>query len=90
MEHTMKAVESSWPDVDALFEHYLVKQNEYVAQYNGKVLVIHDYNVAGAFEQFSDAYDFAVKHFERGTFIIQKCSPGECDYTIRIFSPVLM
>ena len=64
-----------------LFEYYLKNQNNIVKKYNGKHIVIKDNAVVGAFNTEAEAYFDSLDKYEQGTFIIQKCSPGEKDYT---------
>lgn len=71
-----------------LFEYYLENQNDIVEKYNGKCIVIKDYAVVGAFNTEEEAYFDSLEKYEQGTFIIQKCSPGEKDYTQMFHSRV--
>lgn len=64
-----------------LFQWYLKNQTELVSKYNGKYLVITNSSVGGSFDNEDDAINFAVKNFGLGNFIVQKCSPGNSDYT---------
>jgi hypothetical protein len=36
--------------------------------------------MVGAFDATYEVYDYAVKHYELGTFIIQKCIEGDKDF----------
>jgi len=63
------------------FEYYLDNQDELVKIYNGKYLVIKDESVVETFETEDGAYFACIKKYEPGTFMIQKCSPGDKDYT---------
>ena len=78
---------TKWPLLDALFEHYIAHQDEYVAHYNGKHVLLHDLQVVGAFPTSGDAYDFAIERFVPGEFMIQKCSLGDREYVARVFTP---
>ena len=71
-----------------LFEWYLKNQDELVRQYDGKVLVIKDNRVAGFFDDEESAYFDSRSKYEPGTFIIQKCTPGEEAYTQTFHSRV--
>ncbi len=75
------------PIVHSQFEYYRTHQDELVAKYNGKVLVIVNHEVVGAYETEDEAYWEAVKDYKLGTFCIQLCSPGREAYTVRNFSP---
>jgi hypothetical protein len=70
------------------FKWYLHNQNDLVKIYNGKVLVIKDEQVKGAYDSIPDAITNATKQYELGTFLIQKCSPGKEDYTQTFHSRV--
>lgn len=74
--------------LQAEFEYYLKNQKELVKKYKGKYLVIKDREVKGDFESELDAYGFASKSFEPGTFLIQPCLPGEESYTQTFYSRV--
>jgi hypothetical protein len=71
------------------FEHYRDNQEELVKQYNGKYLVIIDKHIKGAYESYDLAYIEALKKFAAGSFLIQKCSPGDQDYTLTFYSNVV-
>ncbi|MDR1024001.1 MAG: hypothetical protein LBL94_12150 [Prevotellaceae bacterium] len=63
------------------FKHYVDNQQHFVSRYNNKFIVLKDLQVVGAFDAMDEAYDYAVKRYEPGTFIIQKCTEGDKDYT---------
>lgn len=60
---------------------YVKHQNEFLKSYLGKFLLIKDEKLIGAFDTSSDAYDAGKSKFELGTFLIQKCEPGNESYT---------
>lgn len=64
-----------------LFQWYLKNQSELVTKYNGKFLVIANLSVGGSFDDEDEAIGFAYEKYGLGNFIIQKCSPGNSDYT---------
>lgn len=72
--------------VHELFLYYLAHQDELVEKYNGKVIVLVDQKVIGAFDSHHDAYWAAVKQYPLGSFMIQLCTPGPEAYTIRAHS----
>lgn len=76
-------------DLKKEFEWYLENQSELVEKYDGKFIVIKDHEVIGEFENFNQAMDETTKNHEKGTFIIQKCSAGEDDYTVTFHSRVV-
>ncbi len=69
-----------------LFQYYLDNQDEFVEKYNGKVILLHDFQVVDAFDTEWDAYVFGTKELEPGTFIIQLVTPGPDAYTVSIAS----
>lgn len=72
--------------IEKLFSWYRENQSELVKQYDGKYIVITDDGVKGAFDSENDGYDYAVKTFGRGNFMLQKCSEGEKDYSIHFYT----
>jgi hypothetical protein len=65
------------------FDYYLAHQEELVREYNGKVIVMVNYEVVGAYATEDEAYIEAIKKYKLGTFMIQLCTPGPDAYTIR-------
>ena len=63
------------------FGYYLSHQKELVGQYGGKVLVIRDQKVVGAYESEMKALEAAEKDYEIGTFLIQRCDAGDDSFT---------
>lgn len=59
------------------FEYYLENQEELVRKYNGKILVIKDRSVVGVYDSEPEAIEAATKLYELGTFLVQKCEPGQ-------------
>ena len=74
--------------LDKEFQYYLQHQDELVALYNNRYLVIHEQQVVGTYETFADAVTEAQKKFQPGTFIVQRCSEGPKDYTFSYHSRV--
>ncbi len=70
------------------FEYYLKNQEELVKQYNGKFIVIKGEEVVKVFDTEIEAYNWAKEEYEPGTFLIQKVSPGDKDYTQTFHSRV--
>ena len=62
------------------FKYYIKHQNELVSQFFGKFLVIKDEKVE-PFDTMEEAFSFASKNYDPGTFLIQECLPGEENYT---------
>ena len=70
------------------FEYYLAQQNELVAQYNGRFIVIKDCKVVGDYASQGEAVAEAQKRHELGTFLIQLVGPGDQAYTQTFHSRV--
>lgn len=75
-------------DIKDLFKYYLDNQIELVSKYDGKFLVIKDNSVVGVFDTQEEAYVDSVSKYELGTFLIQKCTAGEDEYTQHYYSRV--
>ena len=69
------------------FTYYLDHQDEMVAQYDGKVIALKGHEVIGVYENEREAVREAQKDHPLGTFLVQKVSTGETDYTITVYSP---
>jgi hypothetical protein len=67
------------------FYYYLENQNKLLKKYDGRFVVIIGENVVGDYATFDDAYANSVKQYELGTFLIQKCTEGDKDYTAHIY-----
>lgn len=70
------------------FRYYIDHQNELVAKYNGKFIVIKDSAVIGAYNDELEAITETSKKHELGTFLVQKCTPGSEGYTQTFHSRV--
>ena len=75
-------------DLRKEFEWYIANQETMVEQYDGKVIVIKNGEVLGAYETELDAVLATRKHHEQGTFIVQRVSAGEEAYTQSFHSRV--
>lgn len=69
-----------------LFHYYIENQKEILKKYNGKVIILKDFEVVGAYDNEWDAYETASEKYKPGTFIIQDVSPGTEAYTVVISS----
>ena len=67
--------------LDKEFKYYLANQNELVKKYDGRHLVIIGESVVADYESFEQALFTSQEQYEIGTFLIQKCSEGNKDYT---------
>lgn len=70
------------------FQYYLDHQDELVEKYNGKVLVIKGQKVIGVYDSDLQAVEQTIKEYPLGTFLVQKCEPGQESYTQTFHSRV--
>jgi len=70
------------------FQYYLENQDRLVKQHKGKVLVIKNREVIGAYNSEEEALVEATKHHELGTFLVQRCEPGRDTVTQTFHSRV--
>ena len=75
-------------DLDKQFKFYLDNQDAFVEQYDGKVIVLKNEKVLGAYETELDAVNETRRCHELGTFIVQRVSPGDEAYTVTFHSRV--
>lgn len=54
------------------FRYYVAHQSELVHRYNGKVVVIKDQQVIGAYDNEMAAITETYKHHALGTFLVQR------------------
>jgi hypothetical protein len=71
----------------ANLDWYIANQQDLAAEYNGKILLIVDQKLIGAFHSMQEAYASAIKSYTPGTFTLQPCSPGPDSYTLILYSP---
>lgn len=71
------------------FEFYLANQDKIVSEYNNKYVVIKDRKIVGAYDDELTAVSESQKHFELGTFLVQKVEPGDNAYTQTFHSRVV-
>jgi len=74
--------------LDQEFKYYLDHQQELLLQYEGKYLVIIGNTIVGAYKTLNEAYFESKAKYDLGTFLVQKCSSGERDYTLHFHSRV--
>ena len=70
------------------FQYYLDNQDELVKEYNGKIIVIKDGKVIGVYDSDLEAIEKTSEDHELGTFLVQKCEPGDLSYTQTFHSRV--
>jgi len=63
------------------FKYYLAHQAELVAVHGGKFIVIKDEKVIGVYDTELQAVQETANSQELGTFLVQKCEPGQESYT---------
>jgi len=71
------------------FDFYLAHQEEMVEKYDGKVIVIKDETVLGAYDNELTAVNETQKSHELGTFLVQRVSEGDAAYTQTFHSRVV-
>lgn len=67
-------------------QYFIDNQDDLVQQFSGKVLVLIGEEVVGVFPTALGAYLDAISKYKPGTFMIQKCEPGEGAYTVTLSS----
>jgi len=67
-------------------DYYISHQREIVAEYNGKVVVIHGAKVVGAYDSELQATLEAKKKFRMGEFLVQRAEAGTDSYTQTFYS----
>jgi hypothetical protein len=75
--------------LDKEFQYYINNQNDLVKRYNGRYVVIVGEQVKGDYDDYSQALSNSLNEYEMGTFLVQKCSPGDKDYTLTFHSRVI-
>lgn len=87
METTNKTVANVPETLKKDLEWYIENQRELSEKFNGKILLIVNQQLIGAFDSMQEAYATAIKSFTLGTFTLQPCSPGSDSYTLTLYSP---
>ncbi|MCH8157849.1 MAG: hypothetical protein IID18_08910 [Nitrospinae bacterium] len=70
------------------FQWYLDNQEELVKKYDGKFIVIKNCKVINDYDDIGIAVEETSKTYEQGTFLVQKCTSGDQDYTATFHSRV--
>ena len=71
------------------FEYYIAHQDELVEQYDGKYVAIKNGEVVGSYDDELTAVTETQKAHELGTFLIQKVSAGDSEYSQTFHSRVV-
>ena len=74
--------------LDREFQFYLDNQSAMVEKYDGKVIAVKGGRVLGAYDSYLVALTETAKEHEEGTFLLQRVSEGEKDYTATFHSRV--
>ena len=72
------------------FKYYLKNQDELLKKFNGRFIVIKGDKVLGDYSSEIEALSETRKSHEVGTFLIQKCTPGNNAYTETYHSRVIL
>jgi hypothetical protein len=86
MEATNANVPSVPEPLKKDLEWYIENQRALSEKYNGKVLLIVNQHLIGAFDSMQAAYATAIKTYALGTFTLQPCSPDPDSYTLTLYS----
>lgn len=71
------------------FHFYLSSQSEFLKKFNGRYLIIQNEKVIGDYASLDDAAKDAIdRKLNPGEFLIQRCTPGDEDYTQTFHSRV--
>jgi hypothetical protein len=70
------------------FQYYLKNQDALVVKYKDRILVIKDEQVIGDYASELEALEETSKTHKAGTFLIQKCTPGNEAYSATFHSRV--
>ena len=71
------------------FKYYIEHQDDLVAKYDGKFIVIKEGVVLGAYDDELTAITDTRKSQELATFLVQKVSPGSDEYSQTFHSRVV-
>ena len=71
------------------FRFYIDHQEEMIENYDGKIIVIKNGIVLGAYDDELVAVNETKKSHALGTFLVQKVSPGDSAYTQTFHSRVV-
>lgn len=72
------------------FQFYLDNQEKLLVDYNDKFIVIIGAEIKGTYSSELEAFTESKKQFELGTFLIQKCTTDQDDYTETFHSRVVL
>ncbi len=87
MDTTNKNIASVPDPLKKDLDWYIENQQELSEKYNGKVLLIVNQHLIGAYDSMQEAYATAIKTYTLGTFTLQPCSSDSDSYTLTLYSP---
>lgn len=90
MDTTNKKVASVPEGLKKDLDWYIENQQQLSQKYNGKILLVVNQQLVGAFDSMQEAYADAIKKYALGTFTLQPCSPGSDSYTLTLYSPTYL
>lgn len=67
-------------------EFFVSHQGELVEKYRGRTLVLRGEEILGVYDSPLMAFSETAKTMKPGTFMIQRCVPGESAYTVSLNS----
>ena len=70
------------------FDYYLEHQAELAEKHKGKVVVVKGCEIIGVYDSDLEAVRETSKNHELGTFLVQRCEPGEDSVTHHFHSRV--
>lgn len=72
------------------FNYYVAHQDELVEKFKDRWIVLAGEQVVADFDSEAEAYEFASKNCEAGTFMIQLVEPGTDNYSQTFHSRVIV
>lgn len=70
------------------YKYFRENQEKLVNLYEGKIIVIKGVDVIGVYDSDKEAIEETTKEYELGTFLIQRCEPGQEVYTMTFHSGI--
>lgn len=67
--------------LESEFDFFLKNQKALVEKYRGKYIVVKGKKVLGSYSDLTSAINETSKTEELGTFLVQKCEPGNAVFT---------
>ena len=74
----------------AQFEYYIEHQDRFVGEYDGKAIILKDFEVVGLYDVEWEAAKEALRRYVPGTFIVQQVSPGPEAYVSYIAPSIVV